>query len=363
MSVPVTSPPQLREFRLDGSVSLFVPVAPLVKGADVAHTPTRRMAGWLTTYGKLAADGSVIPTRDRDEQVMDAARDLADIDWSSYVRGGLWNDHHRARLPDGSWPASAPGAKNVEVFVGVPTSLDYHDGTTPLSKAHGKVGFFTSGHLFDRFDPSSWQLYTDHVPTAEDLDRADALWEIAQILDGTSASLGLSAHGLAQLSDCRRRIIAAKITQAAVVTGPRNPDSTLDLVKGVHDDLITALGRAKPMASVAPCGRCTCTVRCDALVKGGGAPPPQMPASATSNQPINNSPSDYSTIDSSALDSGLDSAALSDLVPEDLEGSATARIAEMRKVIILRIQEKAGCDEATAKRWLSEHPYESETSA
>ena len=351
MSVAATSPPQHRTFRLDGSVSLFVPVMALEKGSNVAHRPTRQMAGWLTTYGKLAPDGSVIPTRDRDEQTMEAARDLGSIDWSSYIRGGLWNDHHRARLPDGSWPASAPGPAGVEVFVGVPTGLDFHDGTTPLSRAHGKVGFFTTGHLFDRNDPSSWQLYTDHVPTMEDLDRADALWEIAQILDGTGASLGLSAHGSAALSDCRRRILSATITQAAVVTGPRNPDSTLDLVKGgegVEVDILAALGRARPMERVSACGRCSCKERCAVLVKGGMSPP-AMPSSATSNQPDNGVTSDAPS--------------MSDLVPEDLEGSVTSRIAEMRKVIILRMQERTGCDEATATRWLNDHPYESETSA
>ena len=335
-------PPQQRAFRLDGSVSLFVPVVALEKGGSgSAHKPVRRMAGWLTTYGKLADDGTVIPTRDREDQVMDAAKTARDIDWTDYIRGGLWNDHHRAFLPNGEWPPNAPGERGVEVFVGVPTALDFHDGTTPLSQAHGKVGFFTTGHLFDRSDPASWELYTDYQPNDVDLARADALWEIAQMLDGTDGSLGLSAHGVATLSRCGRSIIWAKIAQGAVVTGPCNPDATLDLVKGAQD-VLSVLGKARPATMVAPCGRCTCpkgTCANTSLAKAVTAPVPDSPMSG-----------------------GVSSDTLAAIVPEDLEGVETTeaeapRLKEIREYLLTRIQQLFGCDDATAERWLSDHPY------
>ena len=357
-------PDTQRTFRLDGSVSLFVPVAALVKGVDVAHVPTRRLAGWLTTYGKLRPDGSIEPTEDRDGQVMEASAALSGIDWSDYVKGGMWNDGHRALLPNGKWPAQAKGPPGVEVFVGVPTSLDFHDGSTPLSQAHGKVGFFTSGHLFDRDDPSSWELYTDYKPKPEDLDRADHFWKTANVLDGTGASLGLSAHGLASFSKCRRRILTAVITQAAVLSGPRNPDSTLDLVKGVDDDVLaeregdpaTVFGRARPAAGVSPCGACNCGPNACARELAKGA---EDRADAV-NSIASGYLSGFSSTDQGQTISTDDDSVM---VPQDLEGAASgpvtkSDVATARDQLVIRIMALFKCDAATAGRWIDDYQPE-----
>ena len=272
-------------FALSGGIGVGVPAVALLKGINDAlnmRAPARRLAGWLTTYGKLGPDGAVVPTEDRDGQVFEAAKQLGDIDWSAYVRGGLWNDSHRAPFPDGSWPPSAPGPVGKAVYVGIGTRLEFHGADSPLAQAHGKVGFFTVGHLWDRTDPSSWQDYTDYTPSAEDLDKADEFWRLANILEDAGATLGFSAHGVARLSKCGRRILHAQIVGAAVCTGPRNPDATVAIAKGLAGDVsldaldpARALRGAKPAVDARPCGRCSCVVgTCMGMVsvaKGSGA--------------------------------------------------------------------------------------------
>jgi hypothetical protein len=282
LQAPITN---AAAFAFTGSVGVGVPATALLKGGNDAlnmRAPARRLAGWLTTYGKLGPDGEVVPTEDRDGQVFEASANLGKIDWTEYVRGGLWNDSHRAPFPDGRWPEQAPGPKGVAVYVGIGTRLEFHDATSPLAKAHGKVGFFTVGHLWDPADASSWEDYTDYVPNAEDLAKASEFWALANVLDDAGASLGFSAHGVATLSSCRRRILTARIIGAAVCTGPRNPDATAAIAKGITGDVdarlldpAVAFGKAVPARDARPCGRCSClagTCAGLALAKGGVAP-------------------------------------------------------------------------------------------
>lgn len=280
------------------------------------HVPRRRLGGWLTTYGQIV-DGRVVPTVDRDDQVMDAARELGRIDWTSYIKGGKWNDAHRAPLPDGRrTPIMERESRIAPVYVGVPTSLEYHDGTTDLSKSHGKVGFWSEGHLFDRSDPDSWRLYTDHVPTSEDLLRADAYWYLAKALDESAARIGFSLHGVCALSPCGRRIIAASVSEAAICTAPRHPDATIDLLAG--GDLLDIMRAAAPSRS--PCGRCSCLAgSCLRLLKG------------------------------------VDAAALDPATPEDLEGAASAAssVDVVRGELVQRLVAR-GHDVETARRWVGE---------
>jgi len=193
-------------------------VVPLVKSRGAGWRPTRPLGGWLMTYGKIGPDGGVVPTVDRDDQIMDAARELGHINWEEYIKGGFWNDTHIVG-PDGK-----------PIIVGVPTTLEFHAGDTELSKSHGKVGFWTTGHLFDRTDPQSWQKFLppDKWPSPGELDRADHFWSLSQLLKGTPRPLGLSAEGSMALSPCRKRVLYAKVTCAAVCEVPVNPDTTLE---------------------------------------------------------------------------------------------------------------------------------------
>lgn len=235
----------------------------LVKG-DVGHVPTRPLAGWATTYGKLGPDGQVLETVDRDGQVMDAAAEAGRIDWSGYVQGGLWNDMHRAPLPDGRMPAMARGRRAT--YVGTPRALEFCGATHPLAKAHRKVGYFTAGHLWDRRDPESWRRYGNHLPTPEELDRADHYWELADLVKGTDRPIGFSLHGLMATSPCKKRIIYARVNGLALCELPRNPDTTAEaeLIKAFDIPegsmpLAQAIGRSRVgAAEPPPCGRCAC---------------------------------------------------------------------------------------------------------
>lgn len=228
-------------FVLNGTI---VPLS-LAKGG--AWTPpSRPLGGWLMTYGKVADDGTIVETVDRDGHVFEAAKELGRIDVSPYVNGGTWNDTHQE-----------------EIIVGLPDSLVFHDGTTPLSREHGKVGFFTTGRLFDRDDPSSWAgLGRD--PSAHELDRADHFWRLAHLLKGTPRPIGLSAHGGMRLSPCGKRIIYAVVRASAVCELPKNPDATLEPLE---------LGRAGLLAlrkgvTAPPCGACRCPAgACASLAK------------------------------------------------------------------------------------------------
>lgn len=231
MAMPPTAEDADLRFALNGAV---VPLT-MAKGGP-RPPPSRPLGGWLMTYGKVLGDGSIVETVDRDGHVVEAARALGGIDWGPYLNGGLWNDTH-----------------DEGVIVGLPESLEFHDGTTPLSLEHGKVGFFTTGRLFDRADPSSWEGL-GREPSAHELDRADHFWRLAHLLKGTPRPIGLSAHGGMRLSPCGTRIIYAVVRAGAVCELPKNPDATLEPLELGRQGLL-ALRKG---IGAAPCGACRC---------------------------------------------------------------------------------------------------------
>lgn len=250
-----------RSFLISGGVS---PLLPMNKGTavDMRSVRSRPMGGWLMTYGKLGPDGGIVPTVDRDDHIFEAASELGKIDWSPFITSGVWNDNHSP------------------VAVGIPWSLEFHDGTTALSQSHRKVGFWTTGWLFDRRDPESWRGLVDEGgnarrPTREEFDRADYYYECAQSLAGTPRPIGFSAEGDMVVSPCRTRIVWARVRKASLCDLPRNPDSTTELLlKGSPLE-----GLRKGMIGRGPCGRCSCPPeeRCEALMKGGTSPAEYVP--------------------------------------------------------------------------------------
>lgn len=193
----------------------LLPVQTLIKGTGAAPPTLRRLAGWITTYGTLGPNGEVIPTRDREGHIFEAAKQLGQIDWSEYLTKGrgVWNYAH------------------TSIRVGVPELIEFHDGTTELSQAHRKVGFWGTGHLFERGVPESWDGLPE--PTQEEFDRADYCWGLATDLKKGPRPLGFSAEGRMRMSPCRTRILAAWVAKSAVLEFPHNPDATAEpLIKG-----------------------------------------------------------------------------------------------------------------------------------
>jgi hypothetical protein len=260
VSTATTTTEHVRRFRLVGEV---VPLHGLRKAASAGWQPTRPLGGWLMTYGKIGPDGGIVPTVDREGHIVEAARELGHIDWSGYMRKGTWNDTH-----------------DEGCIVGMPTSLEFHDADTELAKAHRKVGFWTTGHLFDRDDPQSWAGLTDgggnpRRPTEHELARADHFWRLGMLLKGLPRPLGFSAHGRMALSSCRRRIIYCEVDAAAVCEVPQNPDATAELLKAVRFEV-----EGSPLEFLRPgmigadpprsCGRCSCAPgSCEGLLRKG----------------------------------------------------------------------------------------------
>lgn len=274
-------------------------ITPLRKAAD-GYAPARQLGGWIITYGKIAPDGAVVPTLDREGHVFEAARTPNGVDFSRYLdlaKGvrGFWNDTHHF---DG------------HCFVGVPTGLEHHTETTELAKAHGKVGWWTEGHLWDRGDERSWKDFTDYVPTPHDLDRADYYWNAAVMLKGLPRDLGMSAHGKMRVSECGHRITWASVDEDAICEMPQNPDAT-----------VQPLRLAVPRAHCADCDGCAC----------GGSP----------------------------LAKAVTAQSIVDVAPEDLEGgprdgaNATAHAARLDDVLVQRIVALYGSSEADARRWVA----------
>jgi hypothetical protein len=292
----------VHEFRLDGEVA---PLLDLRKSAGRPDAKlSRPMGGWLMTYGQIGSDGVVVPTRDRDGHVSDVASQLGLIDWTAYLKGGRWNDTHHA-----------------DIIVGLPDDLEFHDGTTPMSKAHGKVGFWTRGHLFDRHDTSSWDGL-GRTPTEHEFERADHFWQLAQLLKGTPRPIALSAHGKMALSPCKSRIIYAQVGAAAVCEIPKNPDSTLEILQASWKGTPLEVMR-KGMVGRSPCRTCSCPVgACEGMFKaaqGGSA-----------------------------------------IIPEDLEGAAPKPLrfddtSEARERLLTLIERRYLVDRPTAIRWLKNY--------
>jgi hypothetical protein len=221
--------------------SIHGDITPLLKARQGQDwTPTRPLGGWLIPYGTVGlGQPGVTPIRDRDDQLFEAAATIGMIDFSDYLKKGRWNDTHRKRSEDGP-----------KVIVGAPRDLEFHGPESELAKAHGKVGFWTEGFLFDRADPRSW-LQIGHTPTSQELDRADYFWKLANLLKGTPRQIGLSAEGKMLSSPCGKRIIWAKVTDSAVCDVPVNPFATvqpLQLARPIRREMLTA----------SPCDDCRC---------------------------------------------------------------------------------------------------------
>ncbi len=308
MSTSPTSAEVLR-FTVQGDVW---PLDSMRKGTAYS----RAMGGWLMTYGKIGPDGGIIPTVDREGHVVDAARELGHINWQNYVKAGRWNDTH-----------------DEGTIVGLPDSLEFHDGTTELAKAHRKVGFWTVGHLFDRADSRSWTGLTDDAgearePTPAELSRADHFWNLAHLLKGTPRPLGLSAHGRMALSACKHRIIYAEVDQAAVCELPMNPDATVEPMQlaapGTPLDILR-----KGMDTGDRCQRCSCPAgSCARLAK--------------------------------AVTSGTLQ------VPEDFEGARVSELiptSEALARLVRLIMAQFHVSESDAKRWIRDFYQQRQTAA
>ena len=260
------------------------------------------MAGWGIVYALLGPDGGIVPVTDRDDQVFDAARQLGLIDWSGYLTKGVWNDTH-----------------DEAITVGLPETLEFHDDTTELAKAHGKVGYWTTGHLLDRDDPTSWDLL-GRTPRPHELDRADYFWDTAHLLKGTPRPIAFSAHGSMRLSPCRKRITYAKVDAFALCDTPINPGATAEPMQ---------LGRRSPVEILRkavvggdPCRSCRCPPgACQGLLrKGTGA--------------------------------GLSALDLAPLTPENLEAHA---ITLPPDPLVQSVMDRARVDRETAERWCRQH--------
>lgn len=210
---PVRGLPDYRGYWAGGVVT------PLAKGRARADgfEASRPLGGWVAVYGLIRPDGQLDPVVDRDGQVIEAAATPDNMDVSTYLTSGVWTDTHRA------------GTR-----VGLPTELEWHGADSPLAKSHGKVGWYTCGHLFDRHDPSSWEAFGLERPAERDLDRADAFWRAAKTLTGTGRPLGFSAEGRMRLSPDRRRIVWAELTDAAVCELPVNPATTAEPIEALR---------------------------------------------------------------------------------------------------------------------------------
>jgi len=231
-------------FRISGPIS---PVALLAKGLGVEAPSARRLAGWVTTYGTIGPDGGIVPTVDRENQIMECASVMGLINWTTYLTKGVgvWNDAHSSRR------------------VGMPESLEFHDGTTDLSRAHGKVGFWTTGSLFDRANSASWVGLPDR-PSDVEFERADYYWALGNELRKGPRTLAFSVEGTMTVSSCGHRIIRACVDEAAVLEYPYNPDSTAEvLAKGLSFEFLQ-----KGMSIEPRCSCVDCSGDSELLVKG-----------------------------------------------------------------------------------------------
>lgn len=172
---------------------------------------SRLLGGWLTTYGQIADDGSVVPTEDRQGQIFEAAKQPGNIDWSGYLNRGWWNDAH-----------------DRSTIIGRPLTLNFHDGSTDFGKEHRKVGWYSLGTMFDRNDPKTFGDYkgSKEGPSDRELERSDELWNRADSLGG----LGFSVDGMYLPDETKKRIVYAVIDQAALHPTPHNPDAVVEQV-------------------------------------------------------------------------------------------------------------------------------------
>lgn len=222
---------RLAPFHMEGQV---MPIHAEAMLKSTGRVPRRPLAGWLMVYGTLDARDNVVPLRDRQGHLHEVAKELGRIDWTPYMEKGAWIDNHRWLFPDGTPAPHGVRPKNGKrVHVGRAHTIEFHDGTTPLSKAHRKVGFFTTGELFDRNDPSSWAAL-GRAPTPEELARADHYWDLAHMLKGTPRPLAFSADGLMAVSKDRAKIMWARVDAAGVCEIPQHPATTAEPMTMSH---------------------------------------------------------------------------------------------------------------------------------
>jgi hypothetical protein len=212
-------------FRIDGEVTPIT-VEVMAKAVHGKRVPSRPLAGWLMVYATLGAKGEPVVLKDRQGHVHEAAKELGHIDWTPYLEKGSWIDNHRWLHPDGrlaEWGTRPEGGGRVHV--GRAHSLAFHDGSTPLSLSHRKIGYFTSGELYDRKDPASW-TGLGRVPTPYEFERADHYWDLAHMLMGTPRSLCFSADGVMALSKDEAKLMWARVNHAGVCEIPQHPATT-----------------------------------------------------------------------------------------------------------------------------------------
>jgi len=204
------------------------------KGASEYSRP---IEGWATTYGVIDANGKVIPTVDRENEVMLAAGKPGLLDASRYLSHGYLNDAHSERL------------------LGIPHSWVFSGLDDTRAQEHGKVGCWTNGHIIDRAQPASWanldgsprfRMLKDGTvvdrpwdPTPEEKDRADYYYETGVKSQGEGRTLGFSIQGkkaVSPSSDGTKQITYGIVTQCAVLPYPHNYDATVEWMgKGLSE--------------------------------------------------------------------------------------------------------------------------------
>lgn len=240
---------RLIPWRMDGEV-MPVRVEPLEKGIS-SRVPRRPLAGWLMVYATLGPQGQVVPVKDRDGQLHEAAKELGHIDWTPYLEKGGWIDNHRWLFPDGApAPVGTRPDGGKRVHVGRAHTLEFHDGGTDLSLAHRKIGYFTSGELYDREDPESWRGL-GRTPTPLEFERAEHYWDLAHMLKGTPRPLAFSADGIMALSKDKARLLWARVDFAGVCEIPKHPATT-----------------AEPMTKASPLEIMEMAMQADTVVRG-----------------------------------------------------------------------------------------------
>ena len=166
-------------------------------------------------YGQVDANGTLYPTIDKQNQIMVSAGQPSSMDWARAIKrgDGVINDAH------------------TNIRVGRPLALEYHDGTTALSRRDGKLGWWLWSRLYDRNDPDSWDGYT--MPSPAEFARANYYWVVLQLLLASGRPGGYSIQGFSCLTPDRGSAVMTDVRHVALVEYPVNPDCTIEHVGGV----------------------------------------------------------------------------------------------------------------------------------
>jgi hypothetical protein len=193
---------------------------------------------------------------------MQAAEKPDGIDFKQLIPQGFMNDSHRAvpqagaqcvgQCSTASPAANCPvhGGSRQSVLIGIPDSVEHAGVGHSLADRDGKVGWYSHFHLIDRKDPASWRnpdgsprsrMLRDgtvtgepFTPTAEELDRADRLWELGLRLQREGRTIGQSIQGRETVVPCEdgKRVVRAKVHQIALIEFMHNPDATVESLGG-----------------------------------------------------------------------------------------------------------------------------------